>query len=1337
MNPARLLALLAFVVALPGGAAARDPKPDKDPTLTAFLKAAPLTAREDDLRALGAGEGRELPLELIVDRNEIRYGADGRATSMRQIVMRYRTREAVEGLGTFDVPYAPWFEDRPVVRGRVIPARGGAIELDPRTIAESAAKNPQLIVSDRKNLAVPLPHLAPGATVELVMVKTEHRPPYGAAVRNGFHPIMAGARATIVHVEAPRALGLELSARAIDASVSKRDTGDEVVRHVEIHDAPPRFARVDEPRGIAWSIGQGGWAALAARYAETIAPVLAGPTGWPVATGTRRDKVGAVLGRVARELRYTGLHLGDAAIVPFSPQETLARGYGDCKDLAVLVVSALAEAGVEAHVALLRAGDPLMVDERMPGLDLFDHAIVYVPAAEGAPALWLDATTPEFGVGSLPTSDLGRNALLIAPDTRGLTPTPARGSPESTDLYHVEVVYRPEPIGPGRATLTYTFGGEERYKARRQYGGQDRRPLEEFTRQVARGFDGRVVETRVGGLDDAVDPVTLSFELVDVGRLDSDGRTQRVVIDMEPAMDRLGHGLFEADRRFPFTMPRAVDLAIRYRVVPPRGYRVADKPSDAEIAFGPLRWKASFVEGADGTLEVFGRYEVPTRALEPSEVAEVLDQADRRDAVRDYRVELVPDQAKLAPLERAAWFRKEVAARPDDAELRARWALELDKWGLSEAARKEADRAAARAAGSPSERFVLIARARLWERDTFGRVYRRGWDRKRAIAAWRAVLALDPKSTWARHELADILVRDEAGELAKKRTKEGDEGRALLIATAREGSEHGLKRALESLDEIGRHAEIIALCASWQGPSYEFIDGAWARAVALAEGPDAAAALIESWGEPHRIGAGLVRVTTTFMMARRFGDASRVFDALSDALGGAQNPIAEWSGKVEKLSPMNDFSTPDKALRSLYSLLATDPEDLDERIAKLSGGVADAREAARLRELLAPRGVAELLGDGAEARWALYDLIFGLATLKTEGDDAIGWQTTIAMPVMGRPGQEPREIGKAYFAPGADKRALRLVGFAGEAAVPMEALAMLRRGDVGGARRWLAWAWAGARMTPKTLSEPGDETSVEELWRMAFLLAVTGESGRAEALIAGLEVGADHLVGAERGLVLERLASWSRTPEARDKALAVMHDLFVQRAPSPDERAIKARLLALQGRKDEALALAAERLAGDPSDARLVAEMANIESIVGELSAARNRLAGLRETGRLDDSGHNEIAWLDLCLGTVDADSLESARRAAKRGNMAAVHTRAMVEVERGLLDDGAESARRLVGDDDHVSPSVWLVTGRMAEALGLNELAIRYYGEVTGEGEIAGPTSSEAVAKARMARLR
>jgi transglutaminase-like putative cysteine protease len=104
------------------------------------------------------------------------------------------------------------------------------------------------------------------------------------------------------------------------------------------------------------------WHAMAAEYAEIVDrradpaavqeivdKLIAGKTG--VA-----EKEGAILDYLDREVRYTGIEFGEAALMPHDPADTLSRKYGDCKDKATLLATMLRAAGIPAYVALLNAG---------------------------------------------------------------------------------------------------------------------------------------------------------------------------------------------------------------------------------------------------------------------------------------------------------------------------------------------------------------------------------------------------------------------------------------------------------------------------------------------------------------------------------------------------------------------------------------------------------------------------------------------------------------------------------------------------------------------------------------------------------------------------------------------------------------------------------------------------------------------------------------------------------------------------------------------------------------------------------------------------------------------
>jgi hypothetical protein len=127
---------------------------------------------------------------------------------------------------------------------------------------------------------------------------------------------------------------------------------------------------------------------------------------------------------IHKSARYSGIEFGESALVPHTPAETVQRHYGDCKDQAAALVAALRKAGVEAYVALLKSGTRRDIEPELPGLGMFDHAIVYAP---GQPDLWMDPTSPYARVNQLPTGDQGRLALVASAQAR-LVKTPELSS---------------------------------------------------------------------------------------------------------------------------------------------------------------------------------------------------------------------------------------------------------------------------------------------------------------------------------------------------------------------------------------------------------------------------------------------------------------------------------------------------------------------------------------------------------------------------------------------------------------------------------------------------------------------------------------------------------------------------------------------------------------------------------------------------------------------------------------------------------------------------------------------------------------------------------------------
>jgi tetratricopeptide (TPR) repeat protein len=109
------------------------------------------------------------------------------------------------------------------------------------------------------------------------------------------------------------------------------------------------------------------------------------------------------------KFQYQGLEFGRRARIPAKASTTLERGFGDCKDLSLLVRAVLREAGIRAELALVNSSG--VVRQDMPSLDQFDHMVLHLPELGGT---ILDATMRHFNTPeALAVSSIGSSALVI------------------------------------------------------------------------------------------------------------------------------------------------------------------------------------------------------------------------------------------------------------------------------------------------------------------------------------------------------------------------------------------------------------------------------------------------------------------------------------------------------------------------------------------------------------------------------------------------------------------------------------------------------------------------------------------------------------------------------------------------------------------------------------------------------------------------------------------------------------------------------------------------------------------------------------------------------------
>ena len=144
------------------------------------------------------------------------------------------------------------------------------------------------------------------------------------------------------------------------------------------------------------------WAAVASALAPLYEPDPSLPSAFAekidaiakrFATPDRRMVAATRL--VQDETRYVSLSFGEGGFTPRSPAAIVGSGYGDCKDKSLLLASSLVRLGIDAVVALTSFGDSEWLADDLPGLAVFNHAIVR--ARIGTETFWLDPTSSMQG----------------------------------------------------------------------------------------------------------------------------------------------------------------------------------------------------------------------------------------------------------------------------------------------------------------------------------------------------------------------------------------------------------------------------------------------------------------------------------------------------------------------------------------------------------------------------------------------------------------------------------------------------------------------------------------------------------------------------------------------------------------------------------------------------------------------------------------------------------------------------------------------------------------------------------------------------------------------------
>jgi hypothetical protein len=129
----------------------------------------------------------------------------------------------------------------------------------------------------------------------------------------------------------------------------------------------------------------------------------------------REDRIGRLYRFVTNDVKYVGLEFGEHRYRPFSADWVLHHRIGDCKDKAALLVALLDVIDVPARMVMVRTADLGPVSTDLAVLEVFNHAIVYLPEDD----LWLDGTASGHAPKTPPAMDQDAWVLVVdGPESR-------------------------------------------------------------------------------------------------------------------------------------------------------------------------------------------------------------------------------------------------------------------------------------------------------------------------------------------------------------------------------------------------------------------------------------------------------------------------------------------------------------------------------------------------------------------------------------------------------------------------------------------------------------------------------------------------------------------------------------------------------------------------------------------------------------------------------------------------------------------------------------------------------------------------------------------------------
>jgi hypothetical protein len=310
-------------------------------------------------------------------------------------------------------------------------------------------------------------------------------------------------------------------------------------------------------------------------------------------------------------MRYVGFEFGVGGIQPRPADSTYNSRMGDCKDMSLLLSTLMNEAGIESSIAIVRTKDRGKVDQTVPIIGEFNHAICYVNLNKG---FFLDPTAKVSGFRELPIDD--RDITVFIVGKKGYKFLGTSSDFNLPDKIEAESEITILENGGASIKRTLSRQGTEAAQLRNSFKNKTEkiRSLNEYWNNKFPG--SKVSDYKV--TNEAYDvPVAYSYS-VSVRDFSQVEGNEIIFSSFLIKSDYYSSFASSSVRKMPLIFSGETDLKIRTRFIIPQNFTAVTVPDDE--VFSLNKFKASFrYEKGEGYIDVFSTVNISTREIQPGE----------------------------------------------------------------------------------------------------------------------------------------------------------------------------------------------------------------------------------------------------------------------------------------------------------------------------------------------------------------------------------------------------------------------------------------------------------------------------------------------------------------------------------------------------------------------------------------------------------------------------------------------------------------------------------------------------------------------------------------------